>query len=226
MALLEQHRDLLAKVSTRLAEAFGVPNLNHHTNAVDELVLTYLSQNTNDVNRDKAFALLRSRYGSYEEIRDANPEEVMDAIRVAGLANQKGPNIQAGLKAITAYAGTISLDFLKQMELEEARSWLMNLRGVGPKTAAIVLVFSLGLPAFPVDTHIYRVSGRIGFRPLNIDVTKTHTHLESIGNPSEFGALHLNLILLGREICQARKPKCPICPVRDLCLYPNKTLSG
>lgn len=218
----EDHRRLFESVSKRLAEVFGTPKLDNKRSAVDELVLTYLSQNTNDINRDKAFVELKRRFKDYEAVRDADPQEVMDSIRVAGLANQKGPNIQAGLKAISDHYGKISLDFLKEMEMDKARSWLTNLRGVGPKTAAIVLVFSLGMPAFPVDTHIYRVSGRIGFRPLNLDVVKTHTYLESIGDPSQFGPLHLNLIRLGREICQARKPKCPICPVSDLCRFVNK----
>ena len=219
----EQHRDLLAKVSVRLKDYFGTPNLGFGGSAVDALVETYLSQNTNDVNRDKAFTALKSRYASYEEVRDADPQDMMDCIRIAGLANQKGPNIQAGLKAISDYAGDINLDFLKGMEVEDARNWLTSLKGVGPKTAAIVLVFALGMPAFPVDTHVYRVSGRIGFRPQKLDVVKTHTYLESIGDPKEFGPLHLNVIRLGREICQARKPKCSICPVNDLCQYPNKT---
>ncbi|MGB4594749.1 MAG: hypothetical protein WBI14_02455 [Anaerolineaceae bacterium] len=221
--MLDQHRELLAKVSERLTEFYGTPDLDHERTAVDELVLTYLSQNTNDINRDKAYASLKSQFATYEEVRDADPQEVKDCIRVAGLANQKGPNIQAGLRAISERAGEINLDFLKEMEIEEARGWLTNLKGVGPKTAAIVLVFSMGMPAFPVDTHVYRVSGRIGFRSQQLDVAKTHTYLESIGDPSQFGPLHLNLIRLGREICQARKPKCPVCPVNDLCQYPEKT---
>lgn len=220
----QDHRQLFDSIGKRLAETFGVPNLDNQRSAVDELVLTYLSQNTNDVNRDKAFVELKRRFKDYEAVRDADPQEVIDSVRVAGLANQKGPNIQAGLKAISDHCGEISLDFLKEMEMEDARGWLTSLRGVGPKTAAIVLVFSLGMPAFPVGTHIYRVSGRIGFRPLNLDVVRTHTYLESIGDPSQFGPLHLNLIRLGREICQARKPKCPICPVFNLCRFPNKTV--
>jgi len=220
---IEQHQGLLAEVSRRLIAFYGMPNLDFGGSAVDALVETYLSQNTNDINRDKALKALKARYGTYEDVRDADTEELIECIRIAGLANQKGPNIQAGLKAISEFAGEINLDFLKKMDVEEARAWLTNLKGVGPKTAAIVLVFALDMPAFPVDTHVYRVSGRIGFRPLKLDVAKTHNYLESIGNPREFGPLHLNIIRLGREICQARKPKCPICPVSDLCRYPDKT---
>lgn len=223
MDMRDQHRTLLAKVSARLTEYFGTRDIDFGQSAVEALVLTYLSQNTNDINRDKAYAALRAKYASWEAVRDANPDELIDCIRVAGLANQKGPNIQAGLRAISEHAGEINLDFLRELEVEEARAWLTHLRGVGPKTAAIVLVFSLGMPAFPVDTHVYRVSGRIGFRPQALDVVKTHSYLESIGDPSQFGPLHLNVIRLGREICQARKPKCPVCPIVDLCQYSDKT---
>lgn len=218
------HQARLAAVSARLYDYYGEIDWANRLPAVDELVCTYLSQNTNDINRDKAFEALKARFSTWEAVRDADPDAVIDVIRVAGLANQKGPNIQAGLRAITEHCGSISLDFLTEMEVEDARAWLTSLKGVGPKTAAIVLVFSLGMPAFPVDTHVYRVTGRIGLRPQNLNVEKTHTYLEKIGNPEEFGPLHLHLISLGRDICQARKPKCPICPVIDLCQYPDKTI--
>lgn len=212
----------LDQVSHRLFEYFGEPEWHEPLPAVDELVCTILSQNTNDINRDIAFRALKARFGSWEEMMDADPAELQYVIRVAGLAQQKGPNIQAALTAISEKSGKFDLDWLKDLDLEEARNWLVNLKGVGPKTAAIVMVFSLGMPAFPVDTHIYRVSGRIGLRPEKINVEKTHEYLEVIGNPSDFGHLHLNLISLGRQFCQARKPKCSGCPVLDLCDYPDK----
>ncbi len=222
----KEHQARLRKVSARLAEFYGEQIWENRLPAVDELVCTYLSQNTNDINRDKAFEALKARFNSWEAVRDADPTAVQEAIRIAGLANHKGPNIQAGLKAISEKTGgPIDLEWLKDLSVDEAREWLTSLKGVGPKTAAIVLVFSLGMPAFPVDTHVYRVTGRIGLRPLKMDVVKTHTYLEEIGDPTEFGPLHLNIIRLGREICQARKPKCPICPVTDLCQYPDKTLA-
>jgi endonuclease-3 len=212
----------LAKVHTRLMAAFGEPDWHELMPAVDELVCTILSQNTNDINRDKAFRALKERYPTWEEVRDADPAELQYVIRIAGLALQKGPNIQAALKAITAEQGTISLEWLKELNVEEARDWLTQLKGVGPKTAAIVMVFSLGMPAFPVDTHVFRVTGRIGLRPAKMNVEKTHAYLEMIGDPAVFGPLHLNLITLGREYCLARKPKCSGCPVVDLCDYPDK----
>jgi len=144
---------------------------------------------------------------------------VVAAIRPAGLANQKGPRIQQVLRQITEERGGLDLSFLKDLPLEEARAWLMKFNGVGPKTAAIVLCFSLGRSAFPVDTHIYRVSGRIGLRPETMTIVQAHPHLEKIFPPETYYAAHLNLIRLGREICRARKPDCPHCPIRKLCAF-------
>ncbi|HBO34678.1 MAG TPA: hypothetical protein DD636_08115, partial [Anaerolineaceae bacterium] len=201
---------------------FGEPDWHEPLPAVDELVCTILSQNTNDINRDKAFRALKEHYRSWKEVMDADPAELQYVIRVAGLAQQKGPNIQSALTEINEKTADFNLDWLKELSVEDTRHWLVNLKGVGPKTAAIVMVFSLGMPAFPVDTHIYRVSGRIGLRPEKLSVEKTHEYLETIGNPADFGHLHLNLISLGRQFCQARKPKCSGCPVVDLCNYPDK----
>lgn len=224
MDKIQEHRERMAQVQERLRHRFGTPPWHVEFPAVDELVCTILSQNTNDINRDKAFQALKERYPDWESVRDADPAELQYVIRIAGLANQKGPNIQAALRGITEERGEIDLDWLKEKDPEEARDWLVKLRGVGPKTAAIVMVFSLGMPAFPVDTHIYRVTGRIGLRPQDLDVSKTHAYMEQIADPRDFGSLHLNLIDLGREICQARKPKCPICPISDLCQFENKTV--
>lgn len=225
MDQIAEHRDRLAKVEQRLRNYFGTPTWHLELEAVDELVCTILSQNTNDINRDKAFTALKERYPSWEAVRDADPAELQYVIRIAGLANQKGPNIQAALNDITRERGEIDLDWLKEKSPEEARRWLVNLRGVGPKTAAIVMVFALGMPAFPVDTHVYRVTGRIGLRPKEMDATKTHAYMEQIAAPESYGSLHLNLIDLGREICHARKPKCAICPVCDLCQFEDKNFS-
>jgi len=222
---IEEHRARMAQVAQRLKNYFGTPTWHVELPAVDELVCTILSQNTNDINRDKAFKALKERYPSWEAVRDADPAELQYTIRIAGLANQKGPNIQAALRDITEQRGEIDLDWLKEITPDAARNWLVSLRGVGPKTAAIVMVFALGMPAFPVDTHIYRVTGRIGLRPMELDVTKTHAYMEQIADPESFGSLHLNLIDLGREICQARKPKCGICPVSDLCQFEDKNFS-
>jgi endonuclease-3 len=210
-------------IHKKLIEAYGEPTWRTPLPAIDELVSTILSQNTNDVNRDRGFNALRAKFPTWESVRDANAEDVIEAIKPAGLANQKGPRIQQVLRAITEERGALNLDFLTGLPLEEARAWLTKFNGVGPKTAAIVLCFSLNMPAFPVDTHIYRVSGRTGLRPEKMTVEQAHPHLESIFPPETYYAAHLNLIRLGREICGARKPNCPQCPIIKLCEYKEKT---
>ncbi len=203
----------------RLLEEFGEPIWRNPLPAIDELVSTFLSQNTNDINRDRAFDSLRAKFPTWEEVRDAPIDEVIEAVRIAGLANQKGPNIQNALRQISEERGELDLAFLKEMPVEEARAWLVKFRGVGPKTAAIVLLFSLGMPAFPVDTHVYRITGRIGLRPEKISVEKAHPFLEDIFPPETYYAAHLNIIRLGREICKARKPNCGLCPLLEICDY-------
>lgn len=210
---------LALQVHQRLLDFYGQPTWRNPLPPVDELVSTILSQNTNDHNRDRAFVSLLQSFPTWDRVRDAAPGSVRAAIHSAGLANQKGPRIQQVLRSISAERGSLDLNFLKEMPLEEARAWLMKFKGVGPKTAAIVLLFSLGRPAFPVDTHIYRVTGHIGLRPENMTVEQVHIHLEKLLPPDTYFAAHLNIIRLGREICAARKPACPRCPLRDLCNY-------
>jgi endonuclease-3 len=210
-------------IHEKLIAVFGEPVWRTPLPAIDELVSTILSQNTNDVNRDRGFNALRAKFSTWDEVRNADPKEVIEAIRPAGLANQKGPRIQQVLRSITEERGSLDLGFLADLRVEEARAWLTKFNGVGPKTAAIVLCFSLNQPAFPVDTHIYRVSGRLGLRPEKMTVEQAHPHLESVFPPETYYAAHLNLIRLGREICGARKPNCPQCPIRELCEYKGKT---
>jgi endonuclease-3 len=199
---------------------YGEPTWRNPLPPLDELVSTILSQNTNDNNRDKAFYALRARFSSWELVRDAPVAQVIEAIRPAGLGNQKGPRIQQVLKEISTERGNLALMFLKELPLEQARAWLTKFKGVGPKTAAIVLCFSLERPAFPVDTHVYRVTGRIGLRgpqPEKMTVEAAHPYLETLFPPETYYAAHLNIIRLGREICHARKPDCPGCPLRQIC---------
>lgn len=204
-----------------LLDVYGQPIWRTPLPPLDELVSTILSQNTNDVNRDRAFEALRHTFPNWEQVRDAPKDAVIQTIRPAGLANQKGPRIQQVLQEITNERSTLDLSFLQNMLLEEARGWLTKFKGVGPKTAAIVLLFSLGRPAFPVDTHIYRVTGRLGLRPEKMSVEDAHPYLETVFPPETYYTAHLNLIRLGREVCQARKPNCPVCPLQDLCKYRN-----
>ncbi|MCP4138789.1 MAG: endonuclease III [Chloroflexi bacterium] len=206
-------------IHERLLAKFGEPIWRNPLPAIDELVSTFLSQNTNDVNRDRAFDSLRAKFPTWEEVRDAPEAEVIEAVRIAGLAQTKGPNIQRALRQISEERGELSLEFLKEKPIEEASAWLTKFKGVGPKTASIVLLFSLGMPAFPVDTHVYRISGRVGLRPEKISVEKAHPYLENIFPPETYYAAHLNIIRLGREICKARKPNCAICPLLEICDY-------
>ena len=202
-----------------LLDYYGLPTWREPLPPVDELISTILSQNTNDRNRDAAFYALRARFPSWEEVRDAPVDQVVDTIRVAGLANQKGPRIQALLRQITQEYGSLDLDFLRNEAPEAVREWLLRFNGVGPKTAAIVMQFSLGIAAFPVDTHIYRVAGRVGLLPLKMTVEQAHAHLEGLFLPDYYEADHLNIIRLGREVCQARQPKCAVCPLAAICDY-------
>jgi endonuclease III len=210
-------------VHQRLLEYYGYPEWRNPLPPLDELISTILSQNTNDNNRDKAFDTLRASFPTWEAVRDASLTDVQDAVRTAGLANQKGARIQDVLREITAERGELSLDFLKDYPTQEAYDWLVKFKGVGPKTASIVLQFSLGKPAFPVDTHIYRVSGRIGLRPEKMNAEQAHPHLASLFSPKTYYAAHLNFIRLGREICGARNPRCPICPLQAICDYRAST---
>jgi endonuclease-3 len=218
----EENQDLIAsalEVYEKLQDYYGYPTWRSPLPPLDELISTILSQNTNDTNRDRAFHALKERFPTWEDVRDADIDLVVDTIRPAGLANQKGPRIQELLKTITVERGSLNIDFLNDLSVEEARSWLLGFKGVGPKTAAIVIQFSLGKPAFPVDTHIYRVTGRLGLRPEKMNAEKAHEHLASLFPPEAYYAVHLNIIRLGREICQARRPECPTCPLQENCHY-------
>jgi len=206
-------------VHQQLIEFYGFPQWRNPLPPIDELVSTILSQNTNDTNRDRAFQALKNRFPTWEEVRDADASLVIETIRPAGVANKKGPRIQNILKEITRQRGELDLSFLNEMSTDEARNWLLQFKGVGPKTAAIVLQFSLEKPAFPVDTHIYRVTGRLGIRPEKMNADQAHDFLAGLLPPETYYAAHLNLIRLGREICHARKPDCSRCPLQDYCDY-------
>lgn len=213
-------------IYTRLVDFFGLPDWRSAMTAVDELVCTILSQNTNDRNRDLAYNRLRERFPTWEEVRDAPSDEVIETIRPAGLANQKGPRLQQVLRDISAERGSLDLEFLRAYPPDEACRWLMRFNGVGPKTAAIVLLFALDLPGFPVDTHVYRVSGRLGLRPERMTVEQAHPHLAALFEPAQYGPAHLNLIRLGREICTARQPFCERCPLLAVCPFGHARMFG
>ncbi len=199
-----------------LVEAYGEREW-HPRDPLDLLISAILSQNTSDVNRDRAWSRLKRRFPTWEEVLEADIGEIAEAIRPGGLADIKAPRIKEILRTIKGERGELSLDFLKDMDVEEARRWLTSLKGVGPKTASIVLLFSLGKPAFPVDTHVHRVSLRLGLIPSGTSREKAHKILEELLPPEIYYTFHLNMIAHGREVCKAQNPRCEICLLRELC---------
>ncbi len=202
-------------IAARLHDYYG-PIAVQRRNPVEELVLTILSQNTNDTNRDRAYASLMKRFGSLAAVRDASPDEISAAIRIGGLHRQKGARIKQVLERIFSEQGDLDISFLADVPLADARKWLLSFPGVGDKTAGIVLLFSFGKPYFPVDTHIKRVTRRLGLVGPTED---PHTRMNAIlPKSAEFMIqLHLGLIRLGRDVCHPHRPECAICPLADLC---------
>lgn len=217
--------DLAAKASRiddLLVATYGDPQWYPRYEPLSELIITVLSQHTSDTNAGRAFDSLMERFGSFEQVRDAPVEAIADAIRSGGLANIKAPRIKALLQTITKQHGSPNLDFLADMPTEEARTWLQSLKGVGPKTTACVLMFSLGRPVIPVDTHVHRVTRRLGLIGPKTSADQAHAELEAIVPPERRYAFHVNLIRHGRQICHAQRPDCEHCPLRVECDYYQK----
>ncbi len=190
---------------------------------IAELVLTLLSQNTSDSNSGRAFIRLLNEFPDYESLLDADVKKIEKAIQPGGLAPTKAPRMQAMLREVWSRRGSFDLTFLQEMPLEEARAWLRSLPGVGPKTAACVLLFSLGMPALPVDTHVHRVAIRLGLIPEKSTAEKAFEQLEPMLEPNQVYPFHIQLIKHGRRTCSARKPKCHTCPLASGC--PSALLS-
>jgi endonuclease-3 len=206
-------------VHAMLAEHYGPRVWRGRRDPLGELVMTILSQNTTDRNSGRAYTALRRRFPDWQAVIDAPTAEVYAAIQPAGLGNVKAPRIQHTLAAIQERTGTLSLDHLETMSLEEARAWLLSLDGVGPKTAACVLLFALGKPALPVDTHVHRVSLRLGLIAPRTSAERAHALLEAALPPDTVYAFHLNLIQHGRLVCHARRPACERCSLTEQCAY-------
>lgn len=200
-------------IRERLREMYGTPVNEPNRRPIDELVLTILSQHTNDLNSGRAFKLLRERFPTWDEVRDAPVREVEDAIRPGGLAQQKAPRIQAILRRL---GDEPSLDWTETAPIEESRDYLLSLPGVGRKTAACVLLFSWGLPDIPVDVHIHRVGGRLGLFPAKASLERAHDEILAIVPPADAYEFHLNLIRHGRTLCRP-KPRCGECELRRMC---------
>lgn len=214
---MEQVRRLLRK-------EYGPRPPRPRQDPLSELVAVVLSQNTSDVNSHRAFAALVGRFGSWEEVAAADPGEIARAIRAGGLADIKAGRIKAILEEIGRQRGRLDLGFLNDLALDEAKAWLRGLPGVGPKTAACVLLFSLGRPAMPVDTHVYRVARRLGLIDAKASVEKAHEILEGMVHPENVYEVHMLMVEHGRRTCSARRPRCGACVLRLMC--PSAHLGG
>jgi endonuclease-3 len=203
----------------RLIRLYGEPKRRARRDALSQLIVTILSQNTTDVNTARAFDNLRAQFPTWEQGRDAPTRAIVRAIRSAGLANTKAPRIRAILRQLTRERGELSLDFLRALPIEQAKAYLMRLKGVGPKTASIVLLFTFGKAAFPVDTHIFRVTKRLGWVSPRASREQAHAILEALAPPEIYYPLHLNLIEHGRAVCKAQRPRCDACSLRRMCAY-------
>jgi endonuclease-3 len=214
-------RRRVRKIRDRLREAYGKPVEHAHRAPVDELILTVLSQNTNDRNRDVAYTRLTARFDGWDAVRDASTIDVEDAIRPGGLAPTKAVRIQEILRAL----GDDDLSELATEPLQEARDRLCELPGVGRKTAACVLMFSFGRPDIPVDTHVYRVGTRLGlFRP-KAPLEEAHDEMLRLVDAEDAYEMHVSLIRHGRRTCHARNPRCRECPLLSLCPYGKALLT-
>ncbi len=210
-------RRVALAVHQRLENEYGRHQQEPRCDPLSELIATILSQNTSDVNSHRAFQRLRETFQSWNSVLDAPVEEIARSIQSGGLAQVKAPRIKAVLAQIMDRKGTLSLDFLRDMETSEARGWLRSLPGVGAKTAAIVLLFSLGKPAMPVDTHVHRVTRRLGLIGPRDSAERAHELLEKLLPPETYHDFHINILTHGRRVCTARNPRCPACAINDLC---------
>ncbi len=218
--MVRVERETIYEVDKLLAQVYGDKRWRKHAEPIDELVATVLSQHTNDVNRDKAFRQLKRRFPNWEQVLHAPTRSIAAAIKPAGLSNQKAPRIKAILQRIAeANEGKLSLNFLAEMPVSEAMDWLKRLPGVGPKTAACVLLFSFGKPVFPVDTHIYRISKRLGWLDEKVSEARANELLDKVVPDEIKYRLHLNMIAHGRKICKPQNPRCDECVLKHLCGY-------
>jgi endonuclease-3 len=205
------------RIRARLAETYGVPRLPPHGDPIAELVLTVLSQSTNDRNRDVAYLRLRDRIPSWVGVRDAPVAAIEEAIRPGGISKVKSARIKAILDALPQDADGPTLDGLATMPVDEGRALLTALPGVGRKTAACVLLFAWGLRDVPVDTHVGRVCARLGLLPATGSADAIHDAMLAITPPGAELELHVNLLRHGRRTCHAQRPRCGECPLRRMC---------
>ena len=206
-------------IRDRLRRVYGIPRAEPHGHPIAELILTVLSQSTNDRNRDAAYLGLRERFPTWEAIRDAPVDEIEEAIRPGGISKVKSARIKSILKAIseTSADGELSLDWLPELTVAEAQAYLTSLPGVGRKTAACVLLFALGMHDVPVDTHVSRVSTRLGLLRPGAPFEEQHDAFLAFTPRGQALELHLNLLRHGRRTCHARRPECEACVLANTC---------
>lgn len=218
----------LAEAGRRLRRRFGPRRLVLREEPLGSLVWTVLSQNTTDLTAERAYRQLRRAFRSWPEVRGAPRRAVEEAIRVCGLHQQKARTIQGFLERLERERGGLSLAFLRHMAPDEAMAWLTASPGIGTKTAAVVLLFAFGMPFLPVDTHIRRISGRLGLVPEGTAAHRVQEMLSAAapGSAAACARLHLDLIRLGREICQARAPACADCPLAGVCRFARRRRPG
>jgi endonuclease-3 len=200
-----------------LDQAYGRPVWTPRFPPVDELVYTVLSQNTADINTDRTFAALKARFLTWGAVRDAPVAQIERAIALGGLAATKAPRIKAILAALSPAHGEPDLGVLERLSDGDAAAYLRGLPGVGPKTAACVLLFTLGRPLMPVDTHVHRVAGRLGLIGSRLTAEQAHPVLTALAGPDDVYAAHVDLVRHGRRVCHARRPACGSCPLAGIC---------
>lgn len=205
-------------IHERLVSTYEAPRPSRRLPPLDELVLTILSQNTSDTNRDRAWERLRSRFAGWAEVVEAPVGAVEEALQPGGLQRTKARRIQEVLRAVHAARGSYDMDHLRELPTAAARAELEHIKGLGAKSVNCILLFSLGRPAFPVDTHVYRVLRRIGVHRCK-DLTRANRELQQAVPDEHAYALHVNLIRHGRQVCHARRPDCAACSLSDLCGY-------
>ena len=214
-----------AKIVVQLLEKrFGIPEPKHHLNPLDNLILTILSQNTNDKNRDVAYTRLREKLPTWNDVKNADVEVIKEAIKSAGLENQKSLRIKHILQWIDETFGSLNIDFLCQMEPQKAFDLFCSQKGIGVKTMAVVLCFSCDVDIFPVDTHVHRICRRLGLVSEKATAEKTFWLIKDQVPKGKSYSFHINLLKLGRTICSARSPNCSVCPLIEQCDYYRKLL--
>lgn len=216
-AEIADKRRLFKFITQNLEATYGVPRNDSPEDPLDELIATILSQSTTNINSNRAFASLKARFPDWEQVRRARPASIASAIKSGGLANVKSVVIKNILNDISSQRGNLDLSFLKTVPLEEARSFLLSLKGVGPKTAACVLLFSCKRPVFPMDTHIFRILRRMGILPEKISDALAHQTIEKLIPAQKSYSLHINLITHGRRVCHPKTPKCELCSLIEHC---------